>query len=103
MKIAIDRQAQEIVVTLTADRPETLDLMRRDTDVLAQEFRDLGMNNCSFRFAQDGGRNQGHRQRPDILADHTDREPAVPPHAAPQPLATPGGRVATGDSLDLRL
>jgi hypothetical protein len=45
-----------ITVTIQAERPDTLDLMRRNIDQLAQEFRQLGYGLISFSFGQ---QNQG--------------------------------------------
>ena len=48
-----------IVVTVLAERGETLDLMRRHADILAQEFHDLGYGTAEFTFGQgDGGPGQ---------------------------------------------
>jgi hypothetical protein len=101
MRIAMDQQAQDMIVTLSAERSETLDLMRRHVDVLAQEFRDLGLGNCAFRFAQDGERRHGHAA-PDTtassaqIADRTDADAGPVAIAGRMPAPTTGG-------LDLRL
>ncbi len=48
-----------IVVTVLAERGETLDLMRRHADILAQEFHDMGYGTAEFTFGQgDGGAGQ---------------------------------------------
>ena len=39
-----------IAVSIHAERPETLDLMRRNINELTQEFRDLGYGNSEFSF-----------------------------------------------------
>jgi hypothetical protein len=44
-----------ISMIVTAERPETIDLMRRHIDQLAQEYRELGYENISFAFGQEGG------------------------------------------------
>lgn len=52
-----------MTLTITADRPETLDLMRRHIDQLAQEFRQLGQNEVGFAFRQgDADRQPGQDQ-----------------------------------------
>lgn len=101
MRIAMDQQAQDMIVTLSADRVETLDLMRRHVDVLAQEFRDLGLGNCTFRFAQDGERRQGQAApettpAPAGAADFTDANAGPVALAGRMPAPAAGG-------LDLRL
>lgn len=42
-----------ISVSITSDRPETLDLLRRHIDQLAQEFQNLGYENAAFHFGGD--------------------------------------------------
>ncbi|WP_299147444.1 flagellar hook-length control protein FliK [uncultured Tateyamaria sp.] len=41
-----------IVVSVVADRPETLDLMRRNIEDLGRSFEELGYEDISFSFAQ---------------------------------------------------
>lgn len=41
-------------VAITAERPETLDLMRRHIDALAQELRSIGYREVNFGFSSDG-------------------------------------------------
>lgn len=41
-----------IVVTILAERPETLDMMRRHVDTLAQDFLGLGYGRAEFNFGQ---------------------------------------------------
>lgn len=41
-----------IIVTVLAERGETLDLMRRHADQLAQDFHDLGYGSTEFAFGQ---------------------------------------------------
>jgi flagellar hook-length control protein FliK len=40
-----------ISVSITTERPETLDLLRRHIDQLAQEFRELGYRGIDFKFS----------------------------------------------------
>ena len=47
-----------MAVAVTAERPETMDLLRRHIDALAQELREIGYEDVSFDFAQ-GGHAQG--------------------------------------------
>ena len=54
-----------ITVSINAERPETLDLMRRNISELSQEFRDLGYDNPEFTFGS--GKN-----------DQQDRREAIP-------------------------
>ena len=49
-----------LALALVADRQQTLDLMRRHIDQLAQDFRALGYQNLNFTFAQSHDRRPGH-------------------------------------------
>ena len=53
-RVRISMQAGDgtMAVQVLADRPETLDLMRRHIDVLAQEFHDIGFGTAEFSFGQ---------------------------------------------------
>lgn len=55
-RVRLSMTAQETTITLTvlAERPETTDLLRRNIDALAQEFRALGYDNINFSFGGDG-------------------------------------------------
>jgi len=88
-----------LTLTLVAERPETLDLMRRNIDQLAQEFRDLGFGTLNFAFSHDGKAQQGAPEPEN--ADEGDK-------AAPAGVATisptHSRRLASqNDALDLRL
>ena len=54
VRISLSAQDTGLSVAIMADRGETLDLMRRHIDQLAQEFRDLGYGDVSFSFDQSG-------------------------------------------------
>jgi hypothetical protein len=95
-----------VAVTLTADRPETLDLLKRNIDQLAQDLQDLGFQSLSFSFQQ--GNRQGtveflpdpddplttENRLAELLTGHR-IEPSA--HHRVQTSAEPGG------GLDLRL
>lgn len=85
-------------VTITADRPETLDLMRRNIDILAREFLDIGYEDAQFDFDQGGQRaNGGNAAAP---AATTPALIAVAPDTAqPAPVAW----LVLGERLDIRL
>lgn len=80
-------------VAVMADRPETLDLLRRHVDQLAAEFLDLGYADIGFSFGTDPRRTPSGQ---DILSDH------------PPPAADDAPDVFTfirpkANGLDLRL
>jgi flagellar hook-length control protein FliK len=90
-----------LTLAIHADRPETIDLMRRHIDQLAQDFRDLGFSDLSFSFGRDdSARHGGSDAR---QADATAAEPVAP---ALVPIASTPGRGPRGEpdgGLDLRL
>lgn len=90
----------QVRVTLTAERPETLDLLRRNADQLAQEFRQAGFAGSTLNFGQWGSGHSGPHQPP--------QDPNTTPSAAaptlgnlPQNIAP--APVLSGSGLDLRL
>ncbi|SEW41169.1 hook-length control protein FliK [Cognatiyoonia koreensis] len=85
-----------ITVTIQAERPETHELLRRQIDALAQEFRNMGFGSISFAF-QGGQRGQAN----DAQSDLSEAETPPLPHDAPPIAAT--GPAKTGSGLDLRL
>ncbi|MGB5836403.1 MAG: flagellar hook-length control protein FliK [Albidovulum sp.] len=52
VRMSITTQDGALTMLLQADRPETLDLLRRHIDTLAQDFKDIGFENLSFSFGQ---------------------------------------------------
>ncbi len=53
VKMSVTTTDTSVVMTIAAERPETLDLMRRNLEQLTNEFRDLGYSDISFVFAGD--------------------------------------------------
>ncbi|MBC7154655.1 MAG: flagellar hook-length control protein FliK [Rhodobacteraceae bacterium] len=84
-----------IVVNVTADRAETMDLIRRHIDMLAQDFREIGYGSVSFGFSDNPGRNDG--QAPVALAGSHLSPVAL--SVIPEIALVP----AAGTGLDLRL
>lgn len=88
-----------VALSIHAERPETLDLLRRHIDVLEREFHDAGFTSLSFTFGQ--GSTDGRRSGPSAYADAVrDRpgEPIQPPDGAKASRPT-----ASTSQLDLRL
>ena len=85
-------------VSVAVERPETLDLLRRNIDMLASQLRELGYKDLSFSFAGHGesfGSSEEHR------GDHelpTTDEPQEPPHPSPMQLS-----VTDTGGIDIRL
>jgi flagellar hook-length control protein FliK len=91
-----------MTMSLQAERPETLDLLRRHIGDLARELQDLGFSNLNFSFGQD--RAKAGQQQTDSGADGdaADRPLATVPLAG-QGLASRPGMVPVSGGLDLRL
>lgn len=51
VRLSVQQAEAGIIVSLTAERPETLDLMRRHIDQLGQDFQAMGYANIAFSFA----------------------------------------------------
>lgn len=85
-------------VVLIADRPETTDLFRRNIEVLANEFRELGYTSVTFTFSG----NDSGRDSP--MTSRGTADPEVPQDAPDQAPLTPTSRsIAPNGSVDLRL
>lgn len=88
-------------VTLHADRAETLDLMRRHIDILAQDLRDMGYRDVSFSFG-------GQTQHGDATArQHMFRAEMIDmldtPQGKPPPAPIQQSRPIPDGALDLRI
>ncbi len=94
LRFELTRNGEHMHITLMVERPETLDLLRRNTDALLSEFRQAGYAGASLSFGQSG---QGA----------TGQHPAQPPPpVAPQPIphsASPPQPPTPASGLDLRL
>ena len=83
------------------DRPETIDLMRRHIDQLAQDFRDLGFSDLSFSFGHDDSARYGGSDA--RQADITAAEPAAPTLVPIPSIPGRGPRGEPDGGIDLRL
>ncbi|WP_226779894.1 flagellar hook-length control protein FliK [Oceaniglobus trochenteri] len=89
---------QGLVLSITADRSETLALLRRNADLLATDLHDLGFENLSFQF----GSNSREQEARTARTPHRDVEQIVTFDEATAPVRPSPVRGAT-DRLDLRL
>ena len=99
VRLTLVTTEQGVTVSVQADRPDTLDLIRRNIDHLARDFRDLGYSAINFNFGekpQDRGQPepQGPLAEPNADDPHNHLRPT--PRAAAQLYVVSGG-------LDLRL
>ena len=86
----------QIAMTVIADRPETLDLLRRNGDLLAHEFARSGLEGSEFAF-QDGQKDGPANQTPSDESAAT----SVPSEIGQTPVSQTTPRKTNG--LDLRL
>jgi len=70
VRLSVHTQDGLVTLTITAERPETQDLMRRHLDMLAQEMRSFGFEGMAFSFSdhrgQDGFGGQEEFTEPDV-------------------------------------
>ncbi|WP_103762667.1 flagellar hook-length control protein FliK [Roseovarius confluentis] len=91
-----------VIVSVLADRPETLDLLRRNSDILAQEFREIGYGAAEFSFGQGGDPQTGKKSDADrgsYRHDVAEPDGDATPDVAPLDVST---RIAL-DRVDIRL
>ncbi len=90
---------ERLVVMITFERPETLDLFRRHAGELADAFRSAGYAGADIGFGQQGDRQPGTDGRGggtgQVFDGISRPDPAAPSHASP--------RLLGAASLDLRL
>ena len=86
-----------LTLSIQADRPETIDLMRRHIDQLAEDFRDLGFTDVSFSFGRDETASGGQRAERETNDPAAVSEADRPVRNASAPAGAPPG------GLDLRL
>ncbi len=100
VKFQIQQHGETIRILLSAERPETLDLLRRHSDQLLQEFRQSGFSQASLNFGQ-WGQQQRSPAPPPELAALFDADRVDAPHTpqqSPIPATAPSGQ-----GLNLRL
>ncbi|NOX72650.1 MAG: hypothetical protein GXP03_03155 [Alphaproteobacteria bacterium] len=100
VRLTLHTSETGINVQFLADRPETMDLMRRNAHLLEAEFENLGYQNIGFDFSQNqqSATSESPEEQPNGLGE---REPQIDDIPAVQPnyaMAPP-----IGNGLDLRL
>ncbi len=88
-----------LTVTIVAERAETLELIRRNTELFAQDLRNLGHQNIAFSFDQ-GAERQPFDDKTDS-PDITTEESETDADSSRQHLST--SRVGADGRLDIRL
>lgn len=89
-----------LVVTIIAERPETMELLRRHADQFLADLRQSGFQGASLQFGQFGTFGQDQRRAEHMPAPSANSLAATAPQFDTQ-ARTPPSR--TGSGLDLRL
>ncbi|MEO7382987.1 MAG: flagellar hook-length control protein FliK [Paracoccaceae bacterium] len=89
VRFALITAGHQLQVTLSVERPETLDLLRRHADDLRAEFRAAGFDAASLSFGH-WGQNKSDDQ-PQTATEFTEPADVSPPQAAPRMRAASTG------------
>ena len=100
VKFQIQQHGETVRILLSAERPETLDLLRRHSDQLLQEFRQSGFSQASLNFGQWGQHQRSPTPPPELVAVF-DADFVEPP-PTPRPSST-AAVAPSGQGLNLRL
>lgn len=100
LRFEIRHNGDQVTVVMTAERADTLDLMRRHSDQLLTDLRQSGFSDASLSFGQWAQNEGGQSAKPLIedLADHSVQSTVLPPTVHWSRLANLGGQ-----GLNLRL
>lgn len=98
LRFEIHQKGENVQVVLSAERPETLELLRRNGDQLASEFRNAGFAGASLSFGQWGRSSDGQPPASFLANADDDFVPIVTPQTAKPPTTQDNSR-----NLNLRL
>lgn len=101
IRFDIRQHGDSLVVTLTADRPETLDLMRRHANDLRSELAAAGYGSATLDFGGSEHPQQSSSNAAGLPSLDSFGDAPAAPSDSPTPLAFQ--RSAAADGLDLRL
>lgn len=94
VRIVMSTKDTGMVVLIAAERPETLDLLRRNAHDLSTSFEDLGFSDTSFTFEQQSQNAEPDQAEKILLADSQEND---------APLPKPTIVTLRPDGMDLRL
>ena len=87
-----------MVVAFSAERSETMELIRRHVDLLAQELRQSGHQSVDFQFEGEGRRQEGQESLPKF-----DDEPHAAMGIAELSKSQPSTKAELDGRLDIRI
>lgn len=97
VRMTLMAQDNTMVLSVSAERPETQDLMRRHIEQLGQEFRNLGFQDVKFSFQDRPSTSHRPTDDTDGFAPETNEIDDAQSQTSPAPVA------AADAGLDLRL
>lgn len=98
LRFEVTQVGDQMRIHLTVERPETLDLLRRNADQLLSEFRQAGYAGATLSFGEGGSGQTGQDGQP---PPHFGLDPSANPPAPTLPIRPAPAQ--TGGGLDLRL
>jgi flagellar hook-length control protein FliK len=101
VKFQIHQSADAVRVVLSAERSETLELFKRNSEQLLQEFKQAGFSGASLSFGQ-WNQQEKTAQTPAQPVTLFDEDLGVAAPILPRPTNTPTA-LPSGQGLDLRL
>ncbi len=96
VRLSISVAEGGITVSVLAERPETLDLMRRNIDQLAREFQNLGYENIGFAFNEGQSGESSKGDSTEFGSNHSNSAGEEEMNVAPTTLVATSG-------VDMRL
>lgn len=103
VRISFATENGALHVTLSAERPETLDLMRRHIDALAQELRQAGYRDLGFSFGSGGSEGQMTQSGSGGRATQGAPAHAISETETAAPIPAPLANTRAEGGVDLRL
>lgn len=101
MRISLTGGDTGLTVAIIAERPETVDLMRRNIDLLTRELREMGYENPTFTFGDQS--NDADQDQEQDQGDGTAQSRTSFEHSAIDEHPMTSMRVALSGGLDLKL
>ena len=102
VRMSIHHSDTAIAVHVIADRPETLDLLRRNSALLQTELVQMGFQDVGFSFSRDNGSRNSPNTYP-LSTEISEVVGATNAFKAGEPSTQPVPDKDTGHALDLRL
>ena len=104
VRMSISATEGGVVLYVLAERPETLDLMKRHIDLLAKEFGELGFSSVDLAFGQGSeGSTDGSQDNPDADTRHLALDHAIRSEAGAEAVQRVWHRSDGSLRVDIRI